>query len=136
MGIDVNEEMIERVKETNSNTNAKFLLGDITKKKTMEKLNSSFDTITFLGNSICHFSTIEFLNLLRALETVVHQETALILEDRDVVNMLYNNKWKGKLTIHRPEKDVKIQTINCDTVNGVINQKTVGEHPVHVIHGI
>lgn len=123
VGIDANEEMIKKARETISNTNAKFLVGNITKKKSLKKLEPTFDTLTFLGNSFCHFSTNQFLNLIKGVETVVHKGTYFLLEYRDVVKMLYNNEWKEKLTIKRGKKEVRIRTTNCDTAKGSLLKK-------------
>lgn len=137
VGVDINKDMIRKARETVGKApSRRFIRGDITKQETFEKIQGTFDTFTFLGNSFCHFTTGHFLKVLKNIDSLVQEGAYFIFEFRDVVKMLYEDKWKEKLTVERPSETVPVETTSCDTEQGAIHQRTKGEREIKFIHGI
>jgi len=119
VGIDINPDMIKTAKETISSPKTKFYQKDVSKRTIEEK----FDTITLIGNSLGHINTHNFAKILKKIENNSKKGTYFILDYRDIVKMLYENKWKDKIE----NKEFIIKTTGIDLLNGKMNQEASGK---------
>lgn len=125
MGIDINPDMIKNAKKYAKETKSKnqFILGDITKKKIAGK----FDTITFLGNSLGHFTTFDFVKLIKNIERNTPKGTHFIIDYRDVVTILFEKKWKDRMVEKKRNEKVISITKEFDTKKGEIIKEAFNE---------
>ncbi len=125
VGIDINPDMIKSAKKHTKELKSKnkFILGDITKKK----ITGSFDTITFLGNSLGHFTTFDLMKLLKNIEKNTHKGTYFIIDYRDVVTILFEKKWKDKMIEKKRNEKVISITKAFDTKRGEIIKEAFNE---------
>jgi len=95
LGVDINLDMISNAKKYAKETKSKnkFLLGNILKSK----IPGKFDTITFIGNGLAHFTTHDFLEILDNLGKNAKKDSNFIIDYRDVVNLLFHKQWKDKM---------------------------------------
>ena len=125
VGIDINPDMIKGAKEYSRKIKSKnkFILGDITKKK----ISGKFDTIAFLGNSLGHLTSFEFVKLLKNIEKNTHKESYFIVDYRDVVLMLFQREWKDRMTEKRGSDKVISVTKKFDSEKGEIIKEAFNE---------
>jgi len=137
LGIDANPDMIKDARGWARRLNSKntFILGDATKAS----IRGTFDTITLLGNGLCHYTTHDFVALLRNLQSAAHQDTYFIVDYRDVVELLFDKEWKDKMIERRRGKRIVSLTLGCDTRAGEIRKRAFesgGKNPVKFAHAI
>lgn len=130
-GIDINPDMISDAKSYAKDTKSKnkFILADATKRK----IKGTFDTITFLGNALCHINTHQLLQLMQNLN--YRKGSFFIVDYRDVVRLLYNKKWRK----HKTNRGIITEPLGCDTKNGEILNVTYnpgGKNKVRFNHTI
>ncbi len=137
LGTDVNPDMIDSAKiyakETNSKN--KFILGDIKKIKIKDR----FDTIIFMGNSLSHFNTYEFLEIMKNLERNASNETYFIIDYRDVVELLFKKQWKDRMVEKNKGKTIISLTTGASTERGEIYKNASernGKNKVRFTHTI
>ncbi len=120
VGIDVNPDMIDGAKRYAREVGSRnrFLLADIAGRKVRGK----FDTVTSLGNALCHFTPQDFARVLDNVRSATHRGTSFLVEYRDVVALLARHEWWERKTIRRGSGRVRIVTTACDTEHGVIEQ--------------
>ena len=122
VGIDINPDMITNAKRHAKKIKSKnrFVLGDIRKKKISKK----FNTITFLGNAICHLNTFDFLDIVRTVNKMSDKGSYFIIDHRDVVKLLFDRKWKYRMTEKGEGKRPLISvTTGANTQRGEIHKK-------------
>lgn len=93
-GIDPNPDMIQAAKKTarESGLDCRFILGNATRVR----LRGKFDTLTSLGNGLCHLSTHDLVLILTNVKDNSRPGSTFILEYRDVVGMLFGRKWASR----------------------------------------
>lgn len=125
VGIDINPDMINSAKRyaREIKSKNKFIIGDVTKKKIAGK----FDTITFLGNSLAHFTTFDFVDLLENIESNTHKGTYFIIDYRDVVTILFEKKWKERMIEKKRGEKVLSVTKGFDSKKGEIIKEVFNE---------
>jgi len=113
-GVDINPDMIKAARKYAKALNSKnsFILKDATNSK----MSGNFDTVTIIGNAIGHISTNEFLDMLNNIEGVVHKGSYLIVDYRDVMDMVSKRLWKD----HYKNKEIDTHTLGADTINGAM----------------
>ena len=116
VGVDVNRDMIgmARAHAEMAGSSNRFLLADATR----EVVGGSFDTVTLLGNALCHFDTKDFARLVGNVDPSVGRGAHFIIDYRDVVDLLYRRKWKSKLVERNKGMVTVSNTTNCDTKKG------------------
>jgi SAM-dependent methyltransferase len=119
-GVDINPDMIRiaRAYAKKTKSHAKFILADATNTK----ITGHFNTITFLGNGLCHLTTHDFVRLLDNTKRNVSKGTTFIIDYRDVVSLLFNRQWKMRMVEGKTGKKFISITIGCDTVGGEIKK--------------
>ncbi len=93
VGVDANGEMIRNARDVARKLGAKncsFFLCDVRKFAMREK----FDTIACLGNSLCHLDVFDWIEVVKNVNEVSEKNAHFIIEYRDVVNLLFEKKWK------------------------------------------
>jgi len=136
-GIDINPDMIKSAKKyaKESKSKNKFILGDATKKK----INGKFDTITFIGNALCHFNTSDFLNILNNINKITTKGTYFIIDYRDIVRLLFEKKWKDKFVEKNKGKTLISLTTGVSTEIGEIYKRAFrkdGKNKINFSHAI
>ena len=121
LGIDINPDMINSAKKYAKKIKSKnkFILGDISKRK----IKGKFDTITFIGNALVHFDTHEFLGILKNLEKNINKGTYFVIDYRDVVELLFQRKWKDRMIEKNKGKIIISLTTGANTERGEIYKK-------------
>jgi len=115
-GIDINPDMITNAKEYAKSIGSKnkFIIGDARKKR----LAGRFDTITCLGNALCHFNTMDLIDIFKNINQNTHKGSFFIVDYRDIVKLLFDCKWKKRLLEkHKGRNSLNI-TRTCDTEKG------------------
>ncbi|QQG48898.1 MAG: class I SAM-dependent methyltransferase [archaeon] len=116
VGIDINGDMIESAtafaKKIRSRN--RFILGDIISCG----VEGSFDSVTLLGNAMCHFDTRDFVRLISRVDPVVGKGSHFITDYRDVAGLLFRRKWKPKLIEKDKGKSVVSRTRDYDSERG------------------
>ncbi|MCF7910517.1 class I SAM-dependent methyltransferase [Candidatus Pacearchaeota archaeon] len=115
-GIDINLDMINAAKKTIKKVNSKnkFILGDASSKK----IKGEFNTITLLGNALCHLNTYDFIKILKNISGNVKRGSFFILDYRDVVEILFKKEWKYKMV--EGKKDRKVISVTREIKDGGI----------------
>jgi SAM-dependent methyltransferase len=136
-GIDINPDMISSAKKYAKEIRSqnKFLLGDATKKK----INGKFDTITMLGNALCHINTHDFLIMLKNVSANTHKGTYFIIDYRDIVDLLFKKQWKDRWIEKKVGKIIVSLTTGADTEFGEIYKKAFeknGKNKINFSHTI
>lgn len=123
-GIDLNEEMIERARKFKDKTGSgcKFLHGNVTDVDVQRK----FNTITFIGNSIIHFSPEDFIEMIKNIESNSKDGTYFIVEYRDVVKLLAKGEWEDEYEFEENDEAITTLSEKYDTEEGVILQRKKG----------
>ncbi|MGQ4891027.1 MAG: class I SAM-dependent methyltransferase [Candidatus Njordarchaeia archaeon] len=100
VGVDIQKDMLEMAKRYSDrhNLNARFILGNI---KNLE-LGEKFDSIFLVGNSIAHFSLMEFEQIIGTVKKHLHLEGHFIVEFSDAIWEIFT----GNLKLI-PKADVK-----------------------------
>lgn len=123
VGIDINPDMMRYAnnyrKKTKSRSN--YILGDVTKKK----INGRFDTFTFLGNGLAHFTTNDFVSVLTNLKSNMKKKSYFIIEYRDVIDLLFNRQWKDKMIERDSGKTIISTTVGSNMKTGEIYKTAV-----------
>jgi len=136
-GIDINPDMIIAAKKyaKEMKSKNKIILGDATKKN----IKGKFDTVTYIGNGLCHLNTHDFLKLLDNINKNTKKGTYFVIDYRDMVKMLFEKIWdKDNVFIDKkllvPKK---IYTKSIDTQKGEVNQEgTQGKYKFRSYHTI
>lgn len=120
VGIDVNPDMIQIAKShaKQSGSRCKFILGNARSKKVIGK----YDTLTFIGNSISHLTTNEFLDVLKNLSRNARKAAYFIIDYRDTVGLLFRKVWRDNLSETYGRTTKTVTTRGCSTVEGEIYQ--------------
>ncbi|HYM40680.1 MAG TPA: class I SAM-dependent methyltransferase [Thermoplasmata archaeon] len=120
VGIEVNPDMIQgaRAYAREVGSRNRFLLADITRKR----VRGQFDTVTTLGNALCHFTPADFTRVLTNVQGATHRRSYFLLEYRDVVALLARQEWWTRKTIRRGKNKVHVVTKAYDTEHGAIEQ--------------
>lgn len=121
VGIDVNPDMIQYAKNYKRKTKSKsnYILGDITKTR----IRGKFDTFSFLGNGLAHFTTIDFVDVLKKLNSNFKRNSYFIIEYRDVVDLLFNKQWKDRMIEKDSYRTVVSTTLGSNMKTGEIYKK-------------
>jgi SAM-dependent methyltransferase len=116
VGVDVNEDMINgaRAYAGRTGSNCKFVLGDVVHRRAA----GAFDTVTLLGNALCHFNTRDLVLMLRNLNPAVHRRSHFITDYRDVVGLLFRKEWKTKNVETNKGRTTVSITRSYDAENG------------------
>ena len=93
VGVDINPDMISLAKEYAKKTRAKKCRFYLVDAKNF-LLNEKFDTITCLGNALCHINVFDWIKIMENINKMSKKRAYLIVEYRDVVKLLYEKKWK------------------------------------------
>jgi len=136
-GLDINPDMIKNAKKHAKEIKSKnkFILGDATKKK----INGTFNTITSIGNGLCHITTHDFLNILKNIKKNSKKGTHFLIEYRDVVGMLFRKEWKYKMIEKSKGKTLTSLTIGASMKEGEIYKKSFdknGQNKIFFTHTI
>ena len=125
VGIDINPDMIGNAKKHAKEIKSKnkFILGDVKKKK----ISGKFDTITFVGNSLGHFNTFEFIKLLKNIKINVKKGGYFIIDYRDVVTLLFKKEWKHKMIEKRGNEKILSITDKFNPQKGEIIKEAFNE---------
>lgn len=131
-GIDINPDMISGAKQYAKKTKSKnkFILGNSINKTIPGKYN----TITYIGNGLCHLNTYDFLKVLENTRKNVNAGTYFIIDYRDVVKLLFDKKWKDKSSEKKGNKKLISVTSGCDIINGEIIKKVYDKKNKHVVN--
>ena len=138
VGIDINPDAISAAQDyaQSHGSGCWFVLGDAREVK----MTGSFDTVVLLGNSLCHFNTAEFAEILDNLRKNVRRGSYFIVDYRDVVQILYRRGWAHRFRQTREGRPVVSVTKMLDSVKGelVIDSRsaggeTVGGHPRRLV---
>ncbi len=115
-GLDINSDMIAGAKKYADKVKSKnkFIKLDILKKK----INGDFDTVVCIGNSLGHFTTHEFLNILGNIP----KSRYFILDYRDVVTIFFNKEWRDKMIEKDRGKRIVSLTKKFDEIKGTIEK--------------
>lgn len=137
VGVDANPDMVEaaRAHALNVGSRNEFLLADAREVS----LDGTFDTVTHLGNALCHFGTRDFLRVVKNLEGNVGPGTHFVVDYRDVVALLFRREWRKRMEEERGGKTIVSVTKGCDTKAGVIRKRAYergGRNPVEFTHAI
>ena len=124
VGVDINPDAIagarrhaERVRSRN-----RFVLGDARKVKVAGR----FDTITLLGNALCHFNTSEFAEIVDNLRRNVKRGSHFIVDYRDVVQIFYRRGWAHRFRQTRDGRPMVSVTKRLDSVSGELVIDSLG----------
>lgn len=137
VGIDINPDMISAAKSYSKEVKSKnkFILGDVTTQKIIGK----FDTFSFLGNAIGHFTTNDFVEMLEKLKGNVKKNSYFIVEYRDVVDLLFRRQWKTRMVEKNKGKTIISITTGSNMKKGEIYKKafdTKGGSRINFMHAI
>lgn len=100
-----------------------FLLADIRGWE----VEGTYDTVTCLGNALCHLGTRDLLRVLRNLEGHVTGGGHFLVEYRDVVRLLFDRKWRKRMRESRRGRTVVSVTTGCDCETGHIAKRAAEE---------
>ncbi|MDE1836896.1 MAG: methyltransferase domain-containing protein [Euryarchaeota archaeon] len=120
VGVDLNPDMIRAARSSARarNSRSAFVLGDITKVP----VNGRFDTVTLLGNALCHVNTRGMLELLEHLASHVHRGSRFLVDYRDAIGMFWRGHWTRRPYVQRrPGRGtITSRTTDVDFEAGVI----------------
>lgn len=136
LGVDINRDMVDsaRQKAKESGSRNRFVLRDVRS----QKIAGVYDTITLLGNAVIHFDTADFLEILRNVERNSRVGTFLLVEYRDVVEMLFAGLWDKRHAESRGGKTIVSLAKGIDTERGQILIESVagGRHNLDFTHAV
>ena len=136
VGIDINPDVITAAlrhsREVGSRN--KFILGDIRSAR----LEGTFDTVTLLGNALCHFNTGDFVSILKNIAGNVCAGSYFVVDYRDVVSLLYARKWARRFSGKRGGRTVTSVTKGIDTKYGDLLLESIqkGGRNLDFKHGV
>lgn len=116
-GVDINPDMIEAARDYAEEVGSKceFVEADAT-----EEIVGTFDTVTMIGNSLCHLTTFDFQGVLTNIEENVEQGTNFVVDYRDMVRMVYTGNWKKEPIREKGFEDLLSEDKRIDTGEGRI----------------
>ena len=137
VGIDINPDAVGAARNHAAEVGSRnrFVLEDIRSVK----LEGTFDTLTLLGNALCHFNTSEFVSIMANVERNIHMGSYFIVDYRDVVSLLFAGKWSRKRYVQkRGGTTVTSLTRRIDTERGdaVIDSLAKGRRPLRFTYAI
>jgi SAM-dependent methyltransferase len=137
VGIDINPDAVNAGRKYGKSVGSKveFILGDARR----EKLDGTFNTVTLLGNALCHFNTSDVVKVLANIRSNLVEGAYFIVDYRDVVKLLYERKWDRRFKEVREGKPTISITKECDTLKGQFDMDSFGgsgRKEVEFVHGI
>lgn len=120
LGVDLNPDMIlaARAAARERGGGSRFLRADIAGAG----IPGRWDSLTLLGNALCHLSTHQMGTLLRHRRVNVHPGTTFLVDYRDVVGMFWSGHWDRRPHVQwRPGRGkITSRTTSVDFEEGVI----------------
>jgi SAM-dependent methyltransferase len=116
VGVDINPDMIRaaRAWARSHGSGNRFVLGDAARVR----LEGRFDTVAVLGNALCHIEPSKLAAILDHVKPRLRRSATLIVDYRDVVDLLAASQWRRKTTERSKGRVTRFEATGCDTVGG------------------
>lgn len=136
VGVDINPDAVDAARHHADEVGShnRFVLGDVRSTK----LAGTFDTVTLLGNALCHFNTADLVSIMRNVSGNVHSGSYFVVDYRDVVSLLFARRWARRFSGKRGTKTVTSVTKGIDTRRGDLLLESVqkGGSNFDFTHGV
>lgn len=125
VGIDINPDAVNAARRhaDEAGSHNRFILGDVLSMK----LKGTFDTVTLLGNALCHFNTTGFVSILTNIAGNVHAGSYFVVDYRDVVSLLFAKRWARRFSEKDGKRVVASLTKGINTSRGDLLLESIQE---------
>lgn len=136
LGIDTNHDAVGAARQyaAEIGSHNRFVLGDVRSTE----LQGTFDTVTLLGNALCHFNTADFVSIIGNVAGHVHSGSYFVVDYRDVVSLLFARRWARRFSGRREARTVTSVTKGFDARRGDLLLESIqeGGRNLRFTHGV